>query len=852
MSSMKAWTKKAEQRLEEYLDARAEREGFSGSEAEEFKSDLRCHILEEAGQDSADMINVGALERLLGRLDAGYQPPQPSVKSSARFKKVLAWTFGVALPLGIIVFEWVANFCGSVFFDPIPTFWHGALLLLVPLTNAWILRGGSNWRAGLAGGIGLVISLFYALLFIPLAPVSVIALIFMGAGLLSLTPVFAGFATWRITRHMAVQFPEFRRGRRWGMIVGILALVLLEGRPLWTRVNLEMATQPQEVPAALARLRSFHSERTLRQACYEGNRRTSLGTDISSWLITGWRVAPLFFEQSQDFVTPAEAERRREIYFRVTGKSIDTVEPPRSARRAQTRRGGDDWDQFEFDADTGGDKVALRLKGLSLADSRFDGHLDSTSQLGYGEWTMVFSNSSPQQKEARCQVRLPQGGRVSRLTLWVNGEPQEAAFSTVSKVKAAYKQVVVVQRRDPVLVTMCGPDTVMVQCFPVPAHGEMKIRFGITAPLTEGRWTLPYILERNFGWKDGLNHSVWLQGDKGFEMRSPVQSPRSSCEDGPGQSLGIDLAAANDASFHVVEMAGLQTPPATVWCSDPFAKEEEKFLIREAKEQAALGGIPPVIVIDGSASMASTQSWLPELLQNGAHEHSTILLADDTARKISPEALKDYDFSGGRNNEPALREAVRLAKERPGTSIVWLHGPQAVKLAQPEALLQLLERGTVRPTIHSLEVIPGPNRLGEAVYATGVMVQGPALCDPTKDFGTFLTSLQNPGTFRWEWSRSPTSSGLPGKEVWDHLAREWAAREADGGAPAELGARYQLVTQSSGAVVLENMSQYVAAGLEPGDPKASPQIPTIPEPSALILIMSAATGALLRRQRNKQ
>jgi hypothetical protein len=849
MSSMKAWTTKAEQRLAEYLDARAEREGFSGSEAEEFKSDLRCHILEEAVQDSADTINVGVLERLLGRLDAGYHPPELPMRSNSRFKASMVGVFGVILPLAIIAFEWLANFCGSVFFDPIPTFWHGALLLLIPLTNAWILKGGASWRAGLAGGVGLVVSLFYAVLFIPLAPISVIALIYLGMGLLSLAPVFAGLATWRITRHMARQSPEFGRGRRLGILVGILALVLLEGLPLWTRVNLEMAIQPQQAPTALARLRAFHSERTLRQACYEGNRRTSMGTDISSWMITGWRVIPMFFEGGQDFVTLTEAEQRREVYFRITGKPIDTVEPPRSARKAQARRGGANWDQFEFDANTGGDKVALRLKGLSLADSRFDGHLDSTSQLGYGEWTMVFSNSSPQQKEARCQVRLPRDGRVSRLTLWVNGEPQEAAFSTVSKVKAAYKQVVVVERRDPVLVTMCGPDTVMVQCFPVPAHGEMKIRFGITAPLTEGRWTLPYILERNFGLKDGLQQSVWLQGDKGFELRGPTQSPRSSCPDGPGQSLGIDLETTNDASFHVVEMAGLQTPPATVWTSDPFAKDEERFLIREAKEHAALGGIPPVIVIDGSASMAGTQSWLPDLLSNGGHERSTILLADDTARKISPEALKDFDFSGGRNNEPALREAVRIAKERPGTSIVWLHGPQPVKLAQPEALLQLLERGTVRPTIHSLEVAPGPNRLGEAIYSTGVLVQGPALCDPKNDFAAFLTSLQNPLTFRWEWSRSSTSSGLPGKEVWGHLAREWAAREADGGAPAELGARYQLVTQSSGAVVLENMSQYVAAGLEPGDPKASPQIPTIPEPSALILIMTAATCALCRRQR---
>ena len=72
---------------------------------------------------------------------------------------------------------------------------------------------------------------------------------------------------------------------------------------------------------------------------------------------------------------------------------------------------------------------------------------------------------------------------VSRLTLWIDGEEREAAFGGRSQVKTAYKETVQ-QRRDPVLVTTCGPDRVLVQCFPVPpGGGRMKLRLGITAPL---------------------------------------------------------------------------------------------------------------------------------------------------------------------------------------------------------------------------------------------------------------------------------------------------------------------------------------------------------------------------------
>ncbi len=93
---------------------------------------------------------------------------------------------------------------------------------------------------------------------------------------------------------------------------------------------------------------------------------------------------------------------------------------------------------------------------------------------------------------------------VSRLTLWIDGEEREAAFGGRSQVRRAYEQVVR-RRRDPVLVSTCGPDRIQVQCYPVPADGgEMKLRLGITAPLevaedgAAGTLPAPAIVERNF------------------------------------------------------------------------------------------------------------------------------------------------------------------------------------------------------------------------------------------------------------------------------------------------------------------------------------------------------------------
>ena len=50
-------------------------------------------------------------------------------------------------------------------------------------------------------------------------------------------------------------------------------------------------------------------------------------------------------------------------------------------------------------------------------------------------------------------------------------------------MREAYQSVAVVQRRDPLLVTSCGQNRVMLQCFPVPAKGTIKTKIGVSAPL---------------------------------------------------------------------------------------------------------------------------------------------------------------------------------------------------------------------------------------------------------------------------------------------------------------------------------------------------------------------------------
>lgn len=859
---MKTWTAQTEQRLAEYLQERAAREGFEREDAAELKDDLRRHIHEEAEKLAGEVIGVTHLENILARLDAGYRPVGnrvPAVPASRAQGGFLKWTFGVILPLGVLLFELISSFCGGVFFSPVPTWWHAAWIALVPALNAWLLRGeGKETTRGAAAGFTLVTALFYGLLFLPIIPLSVMALILFGLGMVSLTPVFAAITSWRIGRTARLESPEparFKTGWRVGVLAGVMVLAALEGPALWTRANLSAAaTGHKDSAAALSRLRTFHSDRTLLKACYEGSRGMSMATDISGWLISSWRI-PLSMVGASG-PAPLNSEKARDVFFRVTGKPFNSLKPPGGAKGGWFGR-GNTFDDFEFDDHLGGDDVAVRLKNLDLSESRFDGHVDAASRIGYGEWTMVFKNSSSQPKEARCQVKLPAGGRVSRLTLWVNGEPREAAFSSISKVKAAYKAVAVVQRRDPVLVNVVGPDTIMVQCFPVPAHGQMKIRFGVSAPLEGGRWELPHVMERNFGLAENLENAVWLQGNCEFSLSTSGKS-QSAIRDGTGRSLSATLGSTGLMSPGTALCTeSLPETPPVVWCEDRFATPEERFLVREPTTAACPAASKIVVIIDGSAALETARDWIVRALGNQGGDGLILLLADDHARRVTLKELEVYPFSGGRDNEPALREGIRLARES-GAPIVWIHGPQAVGLSQSEALLQQIERGTIRPVIHEIEAVTGPNRLAEAIYRTGCIKRGPLLLAPEQDFSQFLKNLQcEHQESGWTWKRSATLENLPGTKVWDHLARLWAASAAEtasipmaDAARSELAARYQLVTLVSGAVVLETQQQYAEHGLTPADGSATPQVPNVPEPSTGLLVILATAAAMLRRRRS--
>ena len=114
--------------------------------------------------------------------------------------------------------------------------------------------------------------------------------------------------------------------------------------------------------------------------------------------------------------------------------------------------------------------------GLEMIRSRIDSRIETHGATSYTEWTMEFENKASLAREARAQIRLPAGGVISRLTLWVNDEEREAAFASRNLTR---KAIGTHGHGDPVCSLPPAPTN--PHAFPCPDGG--RITLGITAPL---------------------------------------------------------------------------------------------------------------------------------------------------------------------------------------------------------------------------------------------------------------------------------------------------------------------------------------------------------------------------------
>jgi hypothetical protein len=770
---------------------------------------------------------------------------------------VLTVLFGVMLPVIALAVELASSMCAGTLFDPLPTILHVVLVALVPVANGVAivsLRSASRpaWKAaGWMNGVAIGVSGYYAVLFAIVTPFAVIGILFFGLGFLPLAPLLSLACALVLRGKLRGAARDERRpapAAVWKLAAAGLALLAFASLPrVVTLTGVHWAAS--EDASLRARgyrvLRHYGNEQELLRSAYL---RRPIELELWGWVAR--RVSE-----------PVSQSKVQEIYYRVTGHPYNSVRPPPLRGRKGTI-----FDEAEWDFDQAADRVASRVRGLSLAQSRLDGRIEAAAGVTYVEWIMIFRNDSAMQREARAQILLPPGGSISRLTLWINGEEREAAYGGRAQVREAYQRVVE-RRRDPVLVTTVGRDRVLVQCFPVPpSGGEMKVRLGITAPLAprspgEGALALPRILESNFGPAATLQSAVWIESDGAFAAapgliaEAETNKPAVARGDLPGASI------EDGYCLRVQRPTGI----GASWCRDD-RDPANTIVVQRLVSSAGRTPGRVAVVVDGSARMAGRRDDLGAILKAfpSGIEARIFLASDETVEEAFDPAsviswIRDIRFAGGCDNVAALVRAWDWAAENEGGTVLWLHGTQPLASDSAESLRQRFERRVDGPRLNSYQFGGGPDRVSELFADSPVLHVIPPLLGTADDLaGLLATWAGKGGELSWERSKLAGNSAVPAGAVASstHLIRLWAVDEVCRRAAERskdavddaiaLARKWQVVTPVTGAVVLETQEQYKSAGLEDIDPATAPS--SIPEPGLLWLLLTGVAVLWLTRR----
>lgn len=542
-------------------------------------------------------------KRDLGFVDvSGKGQPKAAPPRIGKFFERCLVFFGIILPVLSLLFENQFHLLASYYFDPFPSLAHSLLFALIPAANllAWFsLCRNANSQLGLtlfANGMAFGVAILYSLMLMPVMSTAAWMILFLGFGLLAFSPSIALIVLWRAGMRVEKAASEYgtffnpHQVHHGGHFLILAAVLAVELPSTFTRISLDMAAKGEE--KGIQQLRSFGNLEVMLRACYE---RAGRPTDVIGSL----------YESSH----PANVEDIRRIFYRVTGRTFNSYPIPEGARASMQHGGrlaydgidnGAD-DEFDADPDIAGEMVSGVSRGLTVAKSRLSARIDSDACVSQIDWYLDFNNKSKYDREVRSRIRLPHGAAINQASLIVNGKEHECDITLKEEARQIYVEAVE-NKQNPLLVSHCGEDTVLVQCYPVPPGKSLQLHLGIVSPLSlnekqEAAMVLPQFEERNF--QINVPHELELTAN--HELSAPWTGASSELKTelpalavGPAAtgtaaggrvpekpvfynhrlacSIDGDKLAAGGAA--VVLKRGNETK---FWCKDEFRNKNKRF-----------------------------------------------------------------------------------------------------------------------------------------------------------------------------------------------------------------------------------------------------------------------------------
>jgi len=746
-------------------------------------------------------------------------------------------SFGVVLPLLALAMETSTHSMAKYYFDPFPTYYHVFLFLLIPISNflSWLSVRVNitplHSMMCLASGMSLGIAILYSVMLLPLTPM--FALNLLAGGFLGLAPLLSIPVTLMCGKTIC-QLADFNKTffdahqlKHLGHLIILVMVVAVELPSTLTRAQLAQTDDPRTQKQAVQWLRQWGDREVLLRACYE---RAGKPTDILGTMA----------EQHH----PIGVDKARQVYYQVTGVAFNSVPIPASFRGTIEHSGlisdpaglnGDVKDEFDLDPDIAGELVSGVARGLSVSNSSLEGTMDSANGIGILDWDFTFENTSSIPREARAKILLPPNAVVTKATLWLDDWMKETTIQERSQARNTYVSSVMNHKRDPLLVSMAGKDSVLVQCYPVVKGTKTRIRLHIVSPLVlsskdKESLLLPTFEERNFAitipHKLALDGStqVWLDG----------VNARSTNENGKWKltaNVENSLLSRFNATPTVLTSGGNDSATLSIRPPESNTQAREMFYSQLPNDvwnnvraislaEPQTRERPLTIVIDKSVSMAPYMKDVIDSLKSapknlsltiievkdGFEAHCTNMQSSDPAFAGVLKKLEESKCEGGQCDSSALGYVV-AKREQFAKDLLWIHAAQPVSdPAWSNMFKQAISRKDYGiNALYDLQVASGPNEiLGESFnYPTlERVVRTGAL---SADLSTFL---QNLGENKIR--RSATTFGVKNGSTLPEVAQVQAYKlalarylQGDHQGALELANRYHLVTPVSSAVVID-------------------------------------------------
>ncbi len=308
----------------------------------------------------------------------------------------------------------------------------------------------------------------------------------------------------------------------------------------------------------------------------------------------------------------------------------------------------------------------------------------------------TFVNDSSVEQEGTYLYPLPAGASPSAFSMTVGDRTLEPKILTHDEARGIYEEIVR-RRRDPALLEYVGRDLVKISVYPIPAHGERKISLRYTEilkpenglrkyayPLSTSRFGARPVGTAVVSIKLNTNAPIKNIYSPTHELlvRKTDEHTASASYEGSNEASDRDLTLYFSTNSDDVGMSLLTYKSGSgdgyfvLLASPRVSVPKEKILPKQV-----------LFVLDRTGSMAgkkieqARKSLLYCLNSLRKEDRFDLITFSESAEVLMPKMepaneanvsrarkfVENIEASGGTNIDEALRTALKLVKDDPGT-----------------------------------------------------------------------------------------------------------------------------------------------------------------------------------------